>query len=132
MLRLGFMREALSYLTDPKVLRIWANIAYFLHFRYGEQLHKGYGRNYDTRNLQKPSKGWDLGHNKGTWGSRRSKGARLHFLAQGNGKYKRRGASMPPIFYFSIFIMSWIFKPGFASLKAEPVIFLSSLFFTRS
>jgi hypothetical protein len=45
MLRLGFMREALSYLTDPKVLRIWANIAYFLHFRYGEQLHKGYGRN---------------------------------------------------------------------------------------
>ncbi|MFZ8805461.1 MAG: DUF1641 domain-containing protein [Candidatus Calescibacterium sp.] len=39
------MREALSYLTDPKVLRIWANIAYFLHFRYGEQLHKGYGRN---------------------------------------------------------------------------------------
>jgi uncharacterized protein YjgD (DUF1641 family) len=24
--------EALSYLTDPKVLRIWANIAYFLHF----------------------------------------------------------------------------------------------------
>jgi hypothetical protein len=32
MLRLGFTREALSYLTDPKVLRIWANIAYFLHF----------------------------------------------------------------------------------------------------
>jgi uncharacterized protein YjgD (DUF1641 family) len=24
--------EALSYLTDPKVLRIWANIAYFLRF----------------------------------------------------------------------------------------------------
>ena len=24
--------EALSYLTDPKVLKIWANIAYFLHF----------------------------------------------------------------------------------------------------
>jgi hypothetical protein len=42
------MREALSYLTDPKVLRIWANIAYFLHFlelELGEQLHKGYGRN---------------------------------------------------------------------------------------
>jgi len=74
--------EALSYLTDPKVLRIWANIAYFLHFlelELGEQLHKGYGRNYDTRNLQKPSKGWDLGHNKGTWGSRCSEGARLHF-----------------------------------------------------
>ncbi len=24
--------EAISYLTDPKILKIWANIAYFLHF----------------------------------------------------------------------------------------------------
>ena len=76
MLRLGFTREALSYLTDPKVLRICANIAYFLRF-----LIKATG---EIRNLGIPM----------------FKGHSASFSSARKWEYKRRGALMPPYFLF--------------------------------
>ena len=91
MLRLGFMREALSYLTDPKVLRIWANIAYFLHFLelmdptiisvMRNNFIKAMG---EIRNLGIPM----------------FKGRSASFSSAKKWEYKRRGALVPPYFLF--------------------------------
>ena len=71
--------EALSYLTDltyPKVLRIWANIAYFLRF-----LIKATG---EIRNLGIPM----------------FRGRSASFSSARKWEYKRRGALVPPYFLF--------------------------------
>ena len=91
MLRLGFTREALFYLTDPKVLRICANIAYFLHFLelmdptiisvMGNNFIKAMG---EIRNLGIPM----------------FKGRSASFSSAKKWEYKRRGALMPPYFLF--------------------------------